>query len=531
MLRILILFLGLVFPAISVYAADVETLFMPGDVIKGHEELEKECKQCHVRLQDTTQNQLCLGCHDHEDVKADIEDKKGFHGIDGKASTAECKTCHAEHKGRSASLIRIDKDIFNHRITDFRLRGKHLQTECKSCHKPEKKYREAPLRCINCHKDDDIHKNRLGDKCNDCHSEVSWAEEKFDHEETDFPLRNSHKKQACNSCHVADRFKDTPNKCISCHAIKDVHQNRFGEGCESCHKDSKWSEASFDHKSDTTFKLAGKHSSQQCLSCHSKRKPEAIKKKKEARTCYNCHKPDDMHQGSNGKKCQQCHNEESWQDSKFDHDKKTEFPLIGAHEKVRCQGCHIDDSADKKIDTDCYSCHRNDDVHNKQLDKYCDDCHNSNSWLSKIRFDHDLSDFPLIGQHAAVGCESCHLTFKFKDTESNCYNCHESSDIHKLALGENCEECHNSNDWLIWEFDHTKTEFHIKEGHIGLPCHRCHNSPRQDDFLTRRCVDCHFIDDSHNGGFGKNCERCHIDKRFSLIKPIVDGSFGNNMPE
>ncbi len=527
MLRALILILCLMSQSFSVYAVDVETLFMPDEVIKGHEELEKDCKQCHVRLQDTTQNQLCLGCHEHENIKADIKSKKGFHGIDSKASVAECNICHSEHKGRTATLVHLDKDRFNHKITDFHLKGKHLKTECNACHKPDKKYREAPSRCVSCHKDNDVHKNRLGDKCDKCHTEVSWTDKQFDHDDTGFPLRNSHKNLTCDSCHVANQFKDTPDKCIACHAIKDVHKNRFGKRCETCHRDSEWPSVKFDHNRDTSFKLAGEHRSQECLACHNDRKPKSINKKKEARGCYSCHKQDDVHQGSNGKKCQLCHDENGWQEFSFDHNKETRFPLEGAHEKVLCQACHIDDSADKKIDRDCYSCHQRDDVHEKQLGEFCDECHKPTSWLSNVRFDHDLSSYPLVGHHAALGCEGCHLSSKFKDTDTFCYSCHQSDDTHQGKLGRTCEDCHNPNDWMIWEFDHSETGFEITGEHAELHCHQCHFEPRNSDLPSRVCVDCHWSDDIHNGGFGKDCKRCHKAEGFTLIKQGGMSSFGN----
>ena len=43
--------------------------------------------------------------------------------------------------------------------------------------------------CIDCHEDDDIHKGRLEETCNDCHIEKSWNEVKTDHDKTDFPVR------------------------------------------------------------------------------------------------------------------------------------------------------------------------------------------------------------------------------------------------------------------------------------------------------------------------------------------------------
>ena len=60
----------------TIYALDIEGLFMPGDVIEGHMEYEAECKQCHVRLRDTTQKQLCMDCH--KPIGLDVQKKKGF---------------------------------------------------------------------------------------------------------------------------------------------------------------------------------------------------------------------------------------------------------------------------------------------------------------------------------------------------------------------------------------------------------------------------------------------------------------------
>jgi len=501
-------------PGTSVFAFEFEKLFMPGDVIQGHEELESDCKNCHVRLRDTTQTKLCLDCH--ESTAIDISKKRGFHGKNKKARS-DCNVCHTEHKGRDANIIWLDKDSFDHKLTNFVLHGKHLQSGCSDCHKSGEKYREAKLACVSCHKDDDIHNNKLGNKCQKCHSPKAWLEEKFDHEKTKFRLRGAHTKVSCASCHIENKFKNTPKKCVSCHAVKDVHQNRFGSSCGECHKTSQWSKTSFDHNRDTSFVLKGKHRLPKCKICHVDRKSKRIDKNRKPRNCYSCHRLDDVHQQANGKACEQCHNNQSWQESEFDHNNKTEFPLLGAHRKVQCQACHLDDIADKKINTDCYSCHRTDDSHNKQQGKICSDCHNETSWVSNVRFDHDLSDFPLVGQHAAIGCESCHLSSEFKNVKSGCNDCHQSADIHKAALGENCAKCHNPNDWLIWQFDHSKTEFDITGAHKDLHCHQCHKKPQRNNGSTSQCIDCHRSDDIHDGAFGNNCGLCHRQNDFSSV--------------
>jgi len=499
----------------SVHALEIEGLFMPGDLIGGHQKLEKNCENCHVRLRETTQTQLCLDCH--ELVEKDIKDRKGFHGRNKKVASAECIVCHTEHKGRDEDIVKLNEDRFDHNLTDFKLKGKHQQTGCKECHLPEKKYRQASSNCISCHKDDDVHKNKLGDKCGQCHTSMAWSKIKFDHDKTDFPLRDSHQKVTCDSCHIKNKFKDTPKNCVACHAIKDVHQNRFGNRCQTCHREKKWNKTSFDHDVNTRFKLKDKHRLQTCKSCHASRKPVPVNKNKKPRDCYSCHRLDDVHRGAKGKKCQQCHQTQGWRDSNFDHDAETKFPLLGKHKEIQCQSCHLNDEKDMKISTDCYSCHRQDDSHNKQQGEQCGDCHNESSWQSDVRFDHDLSDFPLIGQHAVIACESCHLSTEFKNVESECVVCHQSQDTHKGSLGKNCQRCHNSNDWLIWEFDHSQTGFEIKGAHRELHCQQCHFKPLVDKRSIRSCRDCHRMDDIHNGGFGKNCGSCHQQDEFSSI--------------
>jgi hypothetical protein len=512
----------------QVLALDFEKLFMPGDVIDGHKKLETECQQCHVRMRETTQNKLCLDCH--EKIAADVNNKSGFHGKSKQATSKDCKDCHTDHKGRQANIIWLDKDRFDHDLTDYPLQGKHQQSECITCHKKDKKYREVSSTCIACHKEDDAHKNKLGEKCGSCHNSKSWTSEQFDHDKTDFKLNHAHQKVACDLCHVENQYKDTPKKCFSCHTIKDVHQNRFGNQCQDCHNEKKWSESKFDHDKDTKYRLKGKHRSLTCHSCHTieDRKKNKSKKQKQNRDCNSCHLLDDTHKGKNGDKCDQCHEEQSWLKSSFDHDEKTEFALKGAHKKASCQACHQSDEKDKKTDKACYSCHRHEDVHEGQEGEVCNDCHNDESWwMENVRFDHELSDFPLIGQHAVVGCESCHLSSTFKDVKKSCNSCHQADDIHKQALGENCQQCHNPNDWLIWSFEHDETDFKLKGAHVDMHCHSCHFKPLDKDKKnSSHCIDCHHRDDIHDGNFGSNCGQCHTQDDFKTIDIRSISGFG-----
>ena len=213
----------------EIRALEIEQFFMPGELIFDHEELETTCTNCHVRGRDTTQKKLCLDCHDHEPIADDIRNKRGFHGKDKNARKLDCKSCHSDHKGREARVVWLDKDKFDHRFTDFRLEGKHQLTECSACHKKESKYREAKNGCYDCHSEDDAHKGDLGKKCSDCHVPAGWYKSEFDHDKTDFKLKFAHRQTACSACHIKGKYKDTPKQCASCHAIRDVHGNRFGK--------------------------------------------------------------------------------------------------------------------------------------------------------------------------------------------------------------------------------------------------------------------------------------------------------------
>ena len=185
-----------------------ESVLMPGQVISGHAKLEAKCDECHVKFNKSAQNQLCKDCH--KDVKADILEKKGFHGrLD---SDKDCKKCHTEHKGRNAKIVLLDIKKFDHTKTDFPLCGAHAKQEkvkCKDCHNPKKKYREAPSACVDCHRKDDKHKNSLGTDCRNCHNEKDWKETRFDHSKTKFALTGKHADVKCSKCHVSqsDTFK------------------------------------------------------------------------------------------------------------------------------------------------------------------------------------------------------------------------------------------------------------------------------------------------------------------------------------
>ena len=129
--------------------------------------------------------------------------------------------------------------------------------------------------------------------------------------------------------------------------------------------------------------------------------------------CIDCHKDDDIHKGRTGSECGKCHDPIRWRQVRFDHDKDTDFKLLGKHKDSTCMDCHKNSSSEGELDTICISCHRSDDVHQGKLGINCSPCHNVNKWGDQIKFEHDLTRFPLIGLHTITPCGECHIASGF----------------------------------------------------------------------------------------------------------------------
>lgn len=524
----LLLLASLLAVAPRVFAQGIEGLINPGKVIAGHAKLEAECTNCHVRFSKEAQNSLCLDCH--KEVAADVKARGGFHG---RLKPQSCKECHTDHKGRDARIVELNEKTFDHKQTDFQLRGKHETVKCASCHKPGAKHRTAPLTCVGCHRQDDQkkgHKGSLGEKCEDCHTERDWKEARFDHGKTRFALRGKHADVVCKDCHVVagkQVFKDLPMTCISCHRKDDFqkppkgHRGLFGEKCEACHSEKDWKTIHFNHERDGKFALKGKHESVRCEACH-----KVNPYKEELKTaCVACHRKDDEkkgHKGSLGEKCESCHNERNWKDTRFDH-AKTRFPLLGKHVETACKDCHT--VAGKQVYKDlpaaCISCHRKDDQgvkgHKGRYGEKCDTCHSEKRW-GEVRFDHDRdTKYKLRDKHRSVKCDSCHTgqgaNALYKDKlQATCVSCHRQDDQkkgHKGQLGNACEQCHSEKEWKVPGFDHARARFPLTGKHIKVACDKCHTTGLAFRDASRVCGDCHEKEDVHKKRLGFKCDTCH----------------------
>ncbi len=508
----------MVIAAIPAHAADIETLVMPGPLTQAHAEYESACRQCHTPFRKSEQDRLCRDCH--EPIDQDMSAGHGFHGKSDDVQAARCIACHTEHEGRSADIVALDIERFDHKLTDFHLRDSHREVACADCHDATSAWRDAPGACIDCHRKDDAHEGQLGETCEDCHRETQWSDAPFDHDTTGYQLIGGHRDAACLDCHADHTFTRTPTQCEGCHRADDVHDGRHGLACESCHSPHDWQVVSFDHNRDTDFRLLGAHDGLACEECHQQDPyTHAL-----ATDCYSCHRDDDAHQGHFAEMCEQCHSVEAWAPAEFDHEQASGYALQGEHAQAVCEACHVEPVFEVALKPDCYACHAADDVHDGTQGKQCERCHNERDWASDVLFDHDLTRFPLLGNHAEVACDDCHRSQVFSEADTACDACHRAEDPHGETQANRCELCHNPAGWDFWFFDHdTQTQFALDGAHSALACEQCHNQPiERFAARTKRwaCTQCHARDDVHDGEFGSDCARCHTTRAFEELHDV-----------
>ncbi len=190
-----------------------------------HAESTVKCNACHKDLKSYRKTPTdCYSCHKKDDK---------HEGQQGK----QCETCHSDRTWKTTR--------FDHAQTRFPLTGKHVATKCSSCHETNR-FKDAPRDCYSCHKKEDKHKLKFGEKCESCHNTRGWPIWDFDHNKrTEYRLDGKHVKVACESCHTqpAPKGKEAAplgKNCITCHRKDDTHDGQFGPRCETCHVTENW---------------------------------------------------------------------------------------------------------------------------------------------------------------------------------------------------------------------------------------------------------------------------------------------------
>jgi len=344
----------------------------------------------------------CADCHTGRDTKG----KTSFSGLKPNCNAAgqchedslhqgtlgdRCASCHASG---TWDALKFDHDQpfpqdAKGKVTAFPLKGEHKKNKCEACH-PERKFAEAPVTCSaeGCHKDDDAHKGRLGDKCEQCHAET--GDNTFNHNTMSaFKLDGKHLTVRCADCHPSVTFKPRPSDCFGCHPEPTVHRGQYGTGCAQCHTTRTWEDVKPLHDVGD-FSLKGMHDNIACERCHRDNRPLAGS----GNLCINCHRQDDIHNNSLSPRCGECHTQWSFAPARFDH-ARAGCNLTGLHRTIACFDCHKNGNF-SGLSPMCASCHHDDALrapfntnatpappgatdHVGQVT--CSTCHNPNSWL------------------------------------------------------------------------------------------------------------------------------------------------------
>jgi len=492
-----------------------------------------QCTDCHINPSNFAEFS-CTVCH----INPETDD--AHIGLGGYAyENSACLACHPTGDADGA---------FDHNTTNFPLTGAHLTTDCIACHAGG--YAGTPTQCSACHTTDfnqttnpnHIALNIPAD-CAMCHTTApGWEPASFPIHNNYHALNGAHAVIAndCAACHNGN-YNTTPNTCAGCHTPDynaTTNPNhaaaQFSTDCASCHSETAWAPATFDHDAQFFPIYSGKHQGEwsACTDCHTNPANYA------EYSCTTCHanpQTDNDHNGIGGytyssPACLACHPTGDANDA-FDHN-TTGFPLTGAHLSTDCIQCHAGGYAGTP--TQCSACHTTD--FNQAVNPNhialniptdCAMCHTTAPGWAPATFPIHNNYWVLNGAHTGASCAECH-NGNYNNTPNTCVGCHLAD--YNSANNPNhasegfpitCEDCHTTNAWDPSSFNHDQQYFPIYSGkHDGEwnQCVDCHTTP--GNFTAFSCIDCHEHDNpselanDHQGVNGYQyvssaCLNCH----------------------
>ena len=488
------------------------------------------CKDCHTNPSNYAEY-TCVTCH------MNPETDNQHNGVNGYSyNSPACLACHPTGSAN---------DGFDHNNTGFPLTGAHITTACVSCHASG--YAGTPTDCASCHTPDYNQSSNpshtalaIPTDCASCHTTDAWQPASFSIHNNYYALNGAHAAVAndCAKCHNGD-YNNTPNTCAGCH-IADFNQTtnpghvaaQFSTDCASCHSETAWAPATFDHDGMYFPIYSGKHKGEwdQCADCHTNPSNYA------EFTCTTCHtnpETTNQHNGINGfsynsPACLACHPTGSATDG-FNHN-NTGFPLTGAHITTACISCHASGYAGTP--TDCASCHTQDYNQSTNpnhvslaIPTNCASCHTTDAW-EPATFPIHNNYYQLKGAHAAIAndCAKCH-NGDYNNTPNTCAGCHmadynQTNNPNHATVGfpTTCQDCHSETAWTPANFNHDGMYFPIYSGkHKNKwdQCSDCHITP--GNYAVFSCTVCHTNPQTNNhhqgvGGYVYNspaCLSCH----------------------
>jgi hypothetical protein len=233
-------------------------------------------------------------------------------------AAANCSTCHNTTTWTTA--------IFDHSTTGWPLTGSHqLQpagkvVACTDCHKGNNyTFTAANTDCYGCHQPAWVSTQTIGgavpnhitagfptSQCSTCHDTLLWADGKFDHSTTGWPLQGAHVTTPCSSCHMgASPFSLTSanTDCYGCHQaawlstqtlggqVPNHIAAQFSTTCVTCHSTwvtTGWLGATLSAAQHSWFRIP--HHSSVCSDCH------LVSTNYATFSCINCHTQPSAHQ-------------------------------------------------------------------------------------------------------------------------------------------------------------------------------------------------------------------------------------------
>ncbi len=178
----------------------------------------------------------------------------------------------------------------------------------------------------------------------------------------------------------------------------------------------------------------------------------------------------------------------------------TGFPLVGAHQNIRCESCHVRGIF-------------------KNTPKTCEGCHTPSARIATVTI--DSSHVPTIQP-----CSVCHNQLSFAGATFNhagvapgtCSSCHNGTNARGKPSGHvvtssSCDTCHRTSTWAGAGFDHA--------GVVPGTCANCHNgvvaAGRVPSHIptTQSCDTCHTSTVSfaawtmNHTGIATGCATCH----------------------
>lgn len=342
-------------------------------------------------------------------------------------------------------------------------------------------------------------------------TQISHADDSFDHDTTGFLLSGAHSRLRCESCHMHGIFKGTPLRCQGCHGqASTIATTRKGpvhiesnEACDDCHTEVSWLNARMDHVAITGscvschngVKAAGKHSRHvqshnRCEDCHRTIawKPARFDHSGITGSCFSCHngttaKGKSPNHIQSGNSCEDCHRTTGWVPAGFDH---------------------------SNITSGCFTCHNGTRATGKSpghiaSSNNCDDCHRTSAWIP--------------------------ATFDHSSITGTCFSCHNGTTAtgkspNHISSGNNCEDCHRTTAWVpATGFDHSN----VSPG----TCNSCHNGTTAtgkspNHFITSlQCDVCHNTTSFFTANYTHNlmgithnanvrCRDCHTSNNATI---------------